>query len=148
MNSLSLKQLGTIGWNYSYLLDTCTVSDFVRGNPKVLQRFKETSPSLLAVSSITVMEIEYGLKLNPQRAKKLETVINALLDSIHILTFDREDASAAAAIRAALRTQGTPIGSYDVLLAGCALRRGLSFVTSNTKEFHQVSGMVLENWRD
>jgi tRNA(fMet)-specific endonuclease VapC len=132
---------------YYYLLDTCTVSDFVRGHTNVLSKIKTLSPEFLAVSSITVMELEYGLKLNAQRAKKLETVINKFLENIHILAFEPEDARTAATIRAMLRTQGTPIGPYDVLLAGCALRRGLIFVTSNTKEFQRISGLKLENWR-
>lgn len=31
-----------------YLLDTCTVSDFVKGYPYVLARVKATLPSLIA----------------------------------------------------------------------------------------------------
>lgn len=130
-----------------YLLDTCTVSDFVRGNVGVLRRLKETPPSQLAVSSITVMEIEYGLKLNTVQAKKVEKVISPFLSRVQLLAFEREDAITAAAIRATLRQQGTPIGSYDVLLAGCALQRGLVLVTSNTKEFQRVQGLMLEDWR-
>ena len=131
-----------------YLLDTCTISDIVRGHHNVLQRVKKISPDCLAVSSITIMEIEYGLKLNPQRAKKLEAAINAFLRKIQILAFEPEDARTAAAIRASLRTQGTPIGNYDVLLAGCALRHGLIFVTSNMREFQRVPDLSLENWRE
>lgn len=71
--------------NDYYLLDTCTVSDFVRGHPFVLERINNISPHFLVVSSITIMEIEYGLKLNPGRAKQLEAVINDFLGSIHIL---------------------------------------------------------------
>jgi len=130
-----------------YLLDTCTISDFVRGNVGVLRRIKDTPPSQLAVSSITVMEIEYGLKFHTVQAKKLEKVISPFLSSVHLLAFEREDAITAAAIRASLRQQGTPIGSYDVLLAGCALQRELVFVTSNTKEFQRVQGLMLEDWR-
>jgi tRNA(fMet)-specific endonuclease VapC len=53
----------------NYLLDTCTVSDFVRGHPNVLARIKGTAPGLIAVSAITRMEIEFGLRLNPERAQ-------------------------------------------------------------------------------
>ena len=34
-------------------------------------------------------------------------------------------------VLAALQRKGQPIGSYDVLIAGCALARGLIVVTSN-----------------
>ncbi len=130
-----------------YLLDTCTVSDFVKGQPAVLSRIKATAPNLVAVSSITRMEIEFGLMLNPQRAQKLAPVLNAFLGSIATLPFDQADSQAAAGVRAALQRKGQPIGSYDVLIAGCALARGLIVVTSNLAEFQRVSGLVVENWR-
>jgi tRNA(fMet)-specific endonuclease VapC len=130
-----------------YLLDTCTVSYFVRGESHVLQRIKETSPRDLSISTITQMEIEFGLQLNPERAKKINKIITHLLDNIHVLPFTHEDAHCAAAIRAALQRKGLNIGAYDVLLAGCALHRGLIFVTSNVKEFERVSGLQVENWR-
>ena len=130
-----------------YLFDTCTVSDFVKGQPNVLARVKATSPSLIAVSAVTRMEIEFGLLLNPERAKKLAPVVDALLGSIATLPLTEADAQAAASIRAALQRQGQPIGAYDVLIAGCGLARGLVVVTSNTGEFQRVSGLVLENWR-
>jgi len=130
-----------------YLLDTCVVSDFVRGEPGALRRIKATSPALLVISSITAMEIEYGLRLNPERGAKLAKPLGALLDRLAMMPFEREDALTAAGLRAALRHAGTPIGAYDVLLAGCALRRGLVFVTANTGEFARIQGLVLENWR-
>lgn len=57
-----------------------------------------------------------------------------------------EDAQATARIRAILKTKGTPIGPYDVMLAGCAKQRNLIFVTDNTKEFQKIDGLVIENW--
>ncbi|MCX7155391.1 MAG: type II toxin-antitoxin system VapC family toxin [Rhodocyclales bacterium] len=130
-----------------YLLDTCTVSDFVKGQPNVLTRVKATSPNLIAVSALTRMEVDYGLALNAERAKKLAPILDAFFATIATLPFDEADAQAAAAIRAALKTQGQPIGSYDVLIAGTGLARGLVVVTSNVGEFKRVSGLHVEDWR-
>lgn len=47
---------------------------------------------------------------------------------------------------AALHKKRKIIGAYDILLAGSALHNGLIFVTSNTKEFERVSGLLIENW--
>jgi tRNA(fMet)-specific endonuclease VapC len=55
-----------------YLLDTCVISDFIKGEPGTLIRLKQTPPNDIAVSIITVMELRYGLALNPQRAQKVE----------------------------------------------------------------------------
>lgn len=130
-----------------YLLDTCTVSDFVKGQPNVLSRIKATSPSLIAVSALTRMEVDYGLALNTERARKLSPILNAFFATIVTLPFDESDAAAAGAVRAALKTQGQPIGAYDVLIAGTGLARGLVVVTSNVGEFKRVTGLQVEDWR-
>ncbi len=130
-----------------FLLDTCTVSDFVRGDAGVLATMKSTPPDEIAVSVVTRMEIDYGLLLNPQRARKLAPVLNAFLSSITTLPFEEADAKAAASLRAALRQTGRPIGPYDCQIAGCGLARGLVVVTSNVSEFLRVGGLRIENWR-
>ena len=130
-----------------YLLDSGTVSDFVKGQPKALARVKAASPNLIAVSALTRMEVDYGLGLNTERAKKLAPMLDAFFSTVATLPFDEADAQAAAAIRAALKTRGQPIGAYDVLIAGTGLARGLVVVTSNVGEFKRVSGLRVEDWR-
>jgi tRNA(fMet)-specific endonuclease VapC len=131
----------------TYLLDTCVLSDFARGDTGTLDRIKVTPPEHVAVSSITAMEVEFGLALNAQRARRLAPVMRALLGAIAVLPYEVEDARATAALRAALQKKGRPIGAYDALIAGCALARGLVLITSNEREFGRVSGLTIENWR-
>ncbi|WP_242031140.1 hypothetical protein [Anabaena sp. FACHB-1237] len=45
----------------AYLLDTCVVSDFVKGEQNTLKQLKSISPTDIFISSLTVMEIKYGL---------------------------------------------------------------------------------------
>lgn len=130
------------------MLDTNVISDFVRGESRILARVKGSRPDVLAVSTVTVMEIEYGLALQAVRARRLRPVLEGLIGNMAVLPFTSADAAAAAAARAALRRSGRPIGPYDVLLAGCALARGLVLVTANTDEFTRVDGLVLEDWRE
>lgn len=130
-----------------YLLDTCTVSDFVKGQPGVLVRIKATPPHLIAVSALTRMEVDYGLALNPDRARKLAPMLDGFFSAIATLSFDTADAQAAASIRAALKRLGQPIGAYDVLIAGTGLAKGLVVVTSNLSEFQRVAGLQVEDWR-
>lgn len=58
-----------------YLLDTCVISDFIKGDIGTTTRFKQASPIDIAISAVTVMELRYGLALNPQRAQKVEPAI-------------------------------------------------------------------------
>jgi predicted nucleic acid-binding protein len=47
-----------------YLIDTCVVSDFLKGDSNTLNKLKSISPKNIVISSITIMKIEYGLSLN------------------------------------------------------------------------------------
>lgn len=59
------------------------------------------------------MEIEFDLKLDPARGRKLAPVMHALLQAITILPYGIEDARATAMLRATLQKRGRPIGAYD-----------------------------------
>lgn len=131
----------------TWLLDTCALSDFARGERGTLARLKAQPPSALAVSAITAMEVEYGLARLPARSTTIGPVMRALLGAVAVLPLSLEDSRAAASLRAALEKKGRPIGAYDVLIAGSALARGLVLVTSNVRVFERVSGLRVENWR-
>ncbi|MEO0488861.1 MAG: type II toxin-antitoxin system VapC family toxin [Cyanobacteria bacterium J06659_2] len=130
-----------------YLLDTCVISDFIKGEAGTIARFKQTLPVDVAISAITVMELRYGLTLNPQRAQKIEPAVVSILSSVNILPFSNAEAEQAAQIRATLKSQGQPIGAYDVLIASTALQHDLIMVTANQREFERVPDLQIENWR-
>jgi tRNA(fMet)-specific endonuclease VapC len=131
-----------------YLLDTCALSDFARGQAQVLARIKGMPPEALAVTTVTVTEVEYGLRLNAALERRLRPVMEAFFRSVHVLPYDEDDARGTASVRAALKVRGQPIGAYDALIAGSALARGLVLITSHTDEFARVEGLTLEDWRE
>jgi tRNA(fMet)-specific endonuclease VapC len=63
-----------------------------------------------------------------------------------VIEFDKEDARRAGEVRAYLAGRGTPIGPYDVLIAGQAMARGLILVTHNIGEFQRVPALQIEDW--
>jgi tRNA(fMet)-specific endonuclease VapC len=65
-----------------YLLDTCVLSDFARGESSTVTYLKEIPPSDLAISTVTEMEIAYGLRLNPSYARRLRPIMDALLSAM------------------------------------------------------------------
>ena len=73
----------------------------------------------------------------------------ALLDALAltVLEFDKEDARQAGQVRAFLANKGTPIGPYDVLIAGQAMARSMVLVTHNSGEFGRVPGLRIEDWQ-
>lgn len=93
------------------------------------------------------MEINYGLALNPQRTKLLTPMLDEFFSAVTTLAFEQADAKASAAIRAVLKTRGTPIGPYDVLIAGSCIARGLTLITANVDEFVRLDALQVETWR-
>jgi tRNA(fMet)-specific endonuclease VapC len=67
--------------------------------------------------------------------------------AIRLLPYDRKVAEATARARALLKRRGRPIGAYDILIAGTALANELVLVTSNLREFRNVEGLMVEDWR-
>ncbi len=132
----------------TYLLDTCVISDLFRKMPSVIKHFEAISPGKIHVSSITVMEIEYGLRLNPEREKKIQPVWKSFLEIIHVISFSTQCACASASIRASLKVKGLSIGPYDSLLAGTSLAHDMIMVTSNINEFNRVPKLIVEDWRN
>jgi tRNA(fMet)-specific endonuclease VapC len=132
----------------TYLLDTDTFSNLARNHARVELRYMLVGPSTTCISAVTLHEIEFGRRLNPERMRQLNPRIDALLSEIPVLPFDFDDARTSGRIDATLNRAGEKIGWYDVLIAGAALARELILVTSNTREFCRVDGLQLEDWRE
>jgi len=133
----------------NYLLDTNAVFALLRNKPvAVRERYRqaEKAGDYLAVSSVVLFELWYGVEKSGRVKENTERLRILLSGDLDLLDFDDEDAQAAGRIRAALEKIGTPIGAYDLLIAGQALRRGLTVVTANTSEFSRVTGLNWEDW--
>jgi tRNA(fMet)-specific endonuclease VapC len=129
-----------------YLLDTNAVIALVgHRSPKLLARVEASERGTLAISAIVAHELWYGAYRSQKVAFNLET-LRLLFTDLPILDINPEDARVAGEIRAELARQGTPIGPYDVLIAGQAKARDLTLVTNNMSEFRRVTGLMHEDW--
>lgn len=128
------------------LLDTNTVSHLARRLPTALARLGAEQPDAIAVSTITVHEVEYGLRVNPGAERRVGAVMRDLLGAVRHLPFDDVCAHRAADLRAIAKRAGRPIGAYDLLIVATALEHGLVLATSNVRELGTVAGLVLEDW--
>jgi Predicted nucleic acid-binding protein, contains PIN domain len=92
-----------------YLLDTNTLIYYFQGKGQVAARLLQVPPREVALSSITVYELEVGLAKS-STAKQRRAQLRDFLAFVSVLPFGREEASAAAAIRTSLERRGLPIG--------------------------------------
>ena len=131
-----------------YLLDTNTVSDYLRGNVGVIRNLKQQHHSQVAISSITKYELFYGLLKNPQAHQKYGQQVRSLFKQAQNLVFDEESALLAAEIKDDLTRRGESIGDCDTMIAALGLQHNLVVVTNNIKHFQRVNGLVVVNWRN
>ena len=127
-----------------YLLDTNAVIALLNEAASALaHRVRQHKPADICISSIVAHELFYGA-FKSQRSEYNVALVDSL--QFEALKFDKEDARQAGQIRALLALKGTPIGPYDVLIAGQAKARNMILVTGNTDEFKRVEGLAIENW--
>ena len=132
-----------------YLLDTNACIVLInRTSERVRERFSKAveSGALIWVSSVSLYELWYGVGKSARAEANAQRLKVFLGGPVRVLEFGEEDARYAGEIRSALERAGRPIGAYDVLIAGQALRRELNLVTANAREFARVKDLRWENW--
>jgi tRNA(fMet)-specific endonuclease VapC len=133
----------------SYLLDTNAVIALLKDEPAIFRKRLRRAVSrgaAIAVSSIVLYELWYGVARSARRRENAERLRVFLSGGIEVSAFDEEDAKTAGDLRATLEGAGTPIGPYDLLIAAQALRSGATLVTANVAEFTRVPDLQWQDW--
>jgi tRNA(fMet)-specific endonuclease VapC len=129
-----------------YLIDTNICVYLIKNRDTELRvRIEECNPYEIAVSSVTVAELEYGVAKSA-RVVQNRTALQNFLSAFEIVPFDDKDAEQFGMIRVELERTGQPIGPYDLQIAAQALARSWIVVTNNEREFRRVCGLSVENW--
>ncbi len=131
----------------SLLLDTNILIYAYRNQGRCRARLDAQAPDTVFLSAISALEMELGLAKSA-RPDAMQRFWQDALERHRLLAFDLEASRHAGRLRAHLETAGTPIGPYDLQIAGIALAHGLTVVTRNTREFARVPGLRVENWYD
>ena len=128
-----------------YMLDTNIASAAIRGTPRLDERLLWMDPSQWCVSAVTRAEMRYGIALKPG-ARRLAEMVEAFLRFTTTVPWDEAAADAHGRLRVQLRQRGTPIGTFDEMIAAHAVALDAVLVTDNTRHFELVDGLKLENW--
>ena len=132
-----------------YLLDTNACIALINGHPPAVRtRLQKAiaAGSHTLVSSIALFELWYGVAKSTRQDFNRKRLEAFLAGPVLLLPFEDADSRAAGAVRAALEAAGKPIGAYDLLIAGQALRHQITLVTSNVSEFSRVKGLHWQDW--
>ena len=129
-----------------YLLDTNIISYWMRGNKRVIDRIKKHPPSNLALSTVTLAEILYGIEKSPMKKKERRLKIEQISSLLGMYSFDEAAAGEYAVIRAQLKREGRVISERDTQIASIAMANKLTVVTHNVKEFGWIGKLKVEDW--
>ena len=129
------------------MLDTNVCIELLRGRaPGILERLRKFEIDEIAISSITLAELQYGVAKS-KSPSRYEVLLAEFCAPLAILPFDNIAAETYGRVRAALDRTGTPIGPLDTLIASHALSLGVTLVTNNEREYLRVAGLLVENWQ-
>lgn len=136
----------------AYLLDTNILSELIKPHPelKVIQWLDQQIQSTLFTSAITVSEMLYGVERLPQGKRKVlfQEQIQAMFKydfADRILPFSHSTAVYYARVINERKQQGLNAHHADAQIASIALEYDLTLVTRNTKDFDNITGLILFN---
>lgn len=129
-----------------YMLDT-NILIYAMRHPreKIVDRLIEHAGIDIAISTITLAELELGV-LRSSNPLKNRQALMAALAGIDIVFFDNSAASEFALIKDALLTAGIPIEDMDILIGAHARSLGYTLVTDNERHLGRIEDLKIENW--
>jgi tRNA(fMet)-specific endonuclease VapC len=128
-----------------YLLDTNICIYLMKHRPEaVAKRFEVLDASEVAISSITLAELEHGVEQDHALQPARRNALNRLIELLPVLDFDRQAARAYGKLRSGKIHLGRH--RFDVLIAAQAIAADAVLVTNNAKNFKGIDGLVVENW--
>jgi tRNA(fMet)-specific endonuclease VapC len=129
-----------------WMLDTdICIALIKRRPPELIAKLKKHKPGEVAISSITLAELHFGVSKSAQPEKN-RAALDQFLLPLEVLSFDDISAECYGHVRATLESAGTPIGPLDTLIASHALSLSATVVTNNVREFSRVRGLRVQNW--
>ena len=129
-----------------YILDTNACIGIIKNTPVLLRhRLFQLDVSQVAISAITLYELEYGV-CHSQQVARNRANLDAFLQYIQILEWKEDQSREAALVRCELAKLGKPIGHYDTLIAAHARSLKATIVNHNVGEFGRVDKLLIEDW--
>jgi toxin FitB len=134
------------------VLDTNVLSALMRQTPelKIVEWLDRQPRTSIWITSITVLEVRYGLQIMPlgKRRSVLVQGFEALLERIgnRVATFDAAAAEQAGDLMASRHRKGRPGDLRDTMIAGTVLAHHAALATRNTAHFDDIPAEIINPW--
>ena len=127
-----------------YLLDTNICIAILKGNENVVSQFHEKHQSCY-LSSLVLAELYKGVYCSTKLERNLDN-LKKFSNLLPMIDFDEKAAIEFGKIQNKLRKIGKPTGQLDALIAAVAISQNYILVTDNTRDFENITNLILENW--
>lgn len=131
-----------------YLFDTDTLSNIVkpRPSPLLVDKLRYLTRAVQFTTAINVGEICFGAYRSPRKDAILKAFTEMVFPNVNILPFDAESGRVFGLLKAELEKAGIGCSEPDLRIAAVAIQNHLTLVTGNTRHFHGIPGLKIENW--
>jgi len=104
-----------------YLLDTNVISHIMQGrDTQLLSRLAKLPVGQVAISSVTLAEIEYGIQRSGQ-PMALRNALTQVLLHMDVLPWDATAATCYGELCSSLESQGINLSDFDMMIAAHAV---------------------------
>lgn len=115
------------------VLDTSALIDLFRGEEEI----RKVIGGDVATTAVNYYEIFVGIRRH--KAKAEERFFRRFFSDIKTFDFDKIAAEKSSEIMGRLIALGTPVNSFDVLIAGIAVSNGAEVLITKDRDFEAIA---------
>jgi tRNA(fMet)-specific endonuclease VapC len=126
------------------LIDTDWAIHYLNDHPGVIQRLGELQDDGLALSIISLAELDEGVFYS-RDPEGDERALQDFLRGVTVLGIDEAICQIFGRERGRLCAAGMLVGDFDLLIGATALRHNLTLLTNNRRHFERIEGLRIES---
>ena len=127
-----------------YLLDTNICFYLLKGQRGIVEKIEVTGCDNCFITDVTLAELWFGA-YNSNRIEQQKRGISYLEQLFNVISI-KDSVELFGSNKAYLKSRGTIIDDFDILIGSTAIKHNLIMVTENVKHLSRLPGITVENW--
>ena len=127
-----------------YLLDTNICIYLLKGQRGIVEKIEVTGCDNCFITDVTLVELWFGA-YNSNRIEQQKRGISYLEQLFNVISI-KDSVELFGSNKSYLKSRGTIIDDFDILIGSTAIKHNLIMVTENVKHLSRLPGITVENW--